>query len=263
MLCVRHGSGARLQPGSTYVNKGYMLTSNLGSVEATASALVDRTFVDEIGLELVSDEEIPTLTSQTVKCFTVTVLTALCYTATPQWSPRAVHVYTKGAGFVVLAAPEPGAATTSCAAADATLACAGYSTPQAGAVPFFYVTCGAATYFGPDPYRLAPSFGADGFPGHGDGDHPVRPYLCNGEMNSIRPAWTLMGFFDASDAGCAALAGAVYADATCVAAPASAAPSVAPSSIPTSASAGAVRIFGLRISSLLEHAAIDTHLKHI
>ena len=49
----RYGSGARLQPGSTYINKSYMITSNLGSVKDTAGGLVEKTFVDNIGLELV------------------------------------------------------------------------------------------------------------------------------------------------------------------------------------------------------------------
>jgi hypothetical protein len=172
---------ARLQPGSTYVNRGFYFSSDLGSVKSMADELVPKTFADRIGLE--------------------------------QWSPRKLDVYNDGPKFIVLAASTPGGKSTSCGSPSATLVCSGSSTPRSGYVPFFYVTCGSSsTYFGPNPYHFTPSFGSR-FPGHGDISNLVRSYVCDGLDISIRPSWKLMGFFDPTNVNCISFPTATY-DAT-------------------------------------------------
>ena len=46
-------AGGKLEAGETYVKRGYMFTSKLGSVKATADSLSPEVYVDEITLELV------------------------------------------------------------------------------------------------------------------------------------------------------------------------------------------------------------------
>ena len=193
-----YGEGARLQAGSTYTNRGFYFNSDMGSVKSTADDLVEKTFVDEIGLEL--------------------------------WSPRTIDIYqTAGANFVVLAASSAQGQSTTCHDPSAILICSGTSTPQSGHVPFFYMTCGASsTYFGPDPYNFTTPFGAR-FPGHGDTNNMVRSYVCDGQEISIRPTWKLMGFFNASDLGCSSLSTSTYEETTC-----DPIPSVSPSKAPSS-----------------------------
>ncbi|KAL9178843.1 hypothetical protein ACHAXT_003974 [Thalassiosira profunda] len=173
--------GNGLQAGSTYTNRGYYFISNLGSVEATAESLLSDIAIDEIGLE--------------------------------EWTPRLVNIYATGQTFIVKAALTAGGTTTTCDSA-AKLACAGASTPQANRVPFFYMTCGPQTYFGPNPYHFTPEFAAT-FPGHSGIDNPVRSYLCDGLDSSIRPTWKMMGFFDPTDAGCIALASSTFDETVC------------------------------------------------
>jgi len=45
----------------------------------------------------------------------------------------------------------------------------------------------------------------------------VRPYTCKDQGVSVRPSWKLMGFFDASDPGCAGLSTSTsaYDDSAC------------------------------------------------
>ena len=111
---------SRLQPGSTYTNRGFYFNSDLGSVKATADDLLTKTSINEIGLE--------------------------------QWSPRKVGIYQTGTNFVVMAAESAGGQLTTCSSSTPTIVCSGTSTPETGNVPFFYTTCGALTHFGPDPY---------------------------------------------------------------------------------------------------------------
>lgn len=82
--------------------------------------------------------------------------------------------------------------------------CSGWSTPQMGHVPFFYVKCQNTTYFGPDPYYFSPNFGSR-FPGHGNKADGllVRSYVCNGSDSSVQPTWKMMGFFPVNN--CASL----------------------------------------------------------
>ncbi len=173
--------GARLQPGSTYVNRGFYFSSDLGSVNSVADELVPNTFADRIGLE--------------------------------QWSPRTLNAYKDGTKFIVLAALTAGGTSTECGSSSAKLICSGSSTPRSGYVPFFYVTCGSSsTYFGPNPYHFTPSFGSQ-FPGHGNIDNLVRSYACEGMDISFRPTWKLLGFFDPTNANCISFSTASY-DAT-------------------------------------------------
>ena len=173
-------ASARLQAGSTYVNKGYFMNSDLGSVKATAEDLLTKTFVDEIDLEL--------------------------------WLPRAVNVYQHGTTFEAVSSLEAGGTLTTCDNLSANLVCSGTSTPKLGHVPFFYMSCGGSTYFGPDPYTFTPPF-SNLFPGHGNMTNPVRSYACVGEDASVRPSWTLVGFFNPTT--CTSLSTATYGESTC------------------------------------------------
>ncbi|KAL7443404.1 hypothetical protein ACHAXH_007319 [Discostella pseudostelligera] len=179
-----YGNGARLQPGSTYVNRGFYFSSDLGSVQATANDLVPKTFADEIGLE--------------------------------QWSPRRMDIYKDaGSNFVVLAASAAGGTSTTCDRTSASLICSGSSTPRSGYVPFFHIQCGSSlTYFGPDPYTFTPSFGSR-FPGHDNMTNLIRSSVCDGLDTSIRPTWKLMGFFNASNSDCISFPTATYNETVC------------------------------------------------
>ena len=81
-----------------------------------------------------------------------------------------------------------------------------------GKKPFFYVTCGATTYVGPDPYALSPY---DNFPNHGNTTNIVRSYVCKGQQ-STRPTWKLLGFFNPDECTSAQLPDtATYAEGIC------------------------------------------------
>jgi len=117
--------------------------------------------------------------------------------------------------FEVLASQEASGTSTTCDNKLASLVCSGRSTPEYGNVPFFYVSCGASTYFGPNPYHFTPSFGSI-FPGHGNTNNLVRSYLCDGLDASIRPSWKLLGFFNPAGSGCTSLANATYDETVCL-----------------------------------------------
>ncbi|KAL7533669.1 hypothetical protein ACHAXR_006666 [Thalassiosira sp. AJA248-18] len=200
-----HGGGIRLAPGFTYTNRQFYFSSDLGSVKATGDDLNGKTYADYIEPE--------------------------------NWNPRAVQIYTSGTNFAVVAAETAQGASTTCGAA--TLSCSGKSTPDTGHVPFFYVTCGTQTHFGPDPYHFTPSFG-DTFPGHGTINNPVRSYLCDGQALSIRPSWKLMGFFDPTDSSCTSLAPSTHDESVCTPSGTTPSPSKAPTVAPTNSPTTAV-----------------------
>ena len=221
VFSVNWQSGARLQPSSTYTNRGYYFASNLGSVKETAASLRVKVAIDQIELE--------------------------------QWAPRRVRIYKRGTTFVAQAASSPKGVSTTCGSLTASLACSGWSTPKAGHVPYFYVKCQNSTYFGPNPYNFSPSFGSR-FPGHGNtlNQSFVRSYVCDGMIRSgrkralsayaedeiddfraedvdevaagsgsgdpvpfARPTWKMMGFFPIGDASCASLEADTYAESVC------------------------------------------------
>ncbi len=77
--------------------RGYYFISDLGSVESTAGALVEKIHAARIDPE--------------------------------DWSPRTVDIYTDGTKFVALAASSSGGTLTNCSGLTATLICSGTSTP--------------------------------------------------------------------------------------------------------------------------------------
>jgi hypothetical protein len=244
VFSVNWQTGAKLEPSSTYTNRGYYFASDLGSVKATADSLRNKVVIDKI--------------------------------YSNEWSPRKVQIYKRNSKLVVQAAPSSGGLSTTCASSSASLACSGWSTPRADHVPYFYVKCQNSTYLGPNPYRFTPSFGSR-FPGHGSNvdQEYVRSYVCDGmiwtggrERNlnydteddidnfraedveeSVtsfepgqnvpfdRPTWKLMGFFPISDASCASLETDTYDETVCDPDPTSSpssSPTSSPSSSPTS-----------------------------
>eukprot|EP00584_Thalassiosira_punctigera_P005954 CAMPEP_0172540772 /NCGR_PEP_ID=MMETSP1067-20121228/11704_1 /TAXON_ID=265564 ORGANISM="Thalassiosira punctigera, Strain Tpunct2005C2" /NCGR_SAMPLE_ID=MMETSP1067 /ASSEMBLY_ACC=CAM_ASM_000444 /LENGTH=776 /DNA_ID=CAMNT_0013326685 /DNA_START=99 /DNA_END=2425 /DNA_ORIENTATION=+ len=200
------GNGARLEAGSTYTNKAFMFTGPLGAVKATADGLVDKTHADEIDLE--------------------------------RWNPRSVEIYADAANsrYAVLAAHSAGINSTVCGT-TASLACAGHSTPRAGHLPLFRIECGSSALLGFDPYRFAPPFNGD-FPGHGDFDNMVRSYACEGEADTVRPGWKLMGFFNRSDSCWATIQNFTYDEEVCALRPTTSPttpfPTTSPTASPTS-----------------------------
>eukprot|EP00581_Thalassiosira_minuscula_P014784 CAMPEP_0183721232 /NCGR_PEP_ID=MMETSP0737-20130205/13573_1 /TAXON_ID=385413 /ORGANISM="Thalassiosira miniscula, Strain CCMP1093" /LENGTH=1108 /DNA_ID=CAMNT_0025951205 /DNA_START=33 /DNA_END=3360 /DNA_ORIENTATION=- len=200
VFTINWWGASRLTHGNTYVNRGYMFHSNLGTAKATADSLIDSVYADQFGVE--------------------------------QFTPRRVDIYTKGSSFVVKTAASAGGQTTTCDSLAATLSCSGWSTPKSGFVPFFAITCGAQTHLGDDPYHFTPPFAGHGeFPGHGLIASPVRSYLCDGQDVSIRPTWKMLGFFDNTDAGCVGLSGSTYEETVCDTPTSS--PSRSPSTSPT------------------------------
>ena len=115
-----------------------------------------------------------------------------------RWNPRAVDIYKVGTSFDAVAATSSQGTSTTCTSTSATLACSGFSTPKAGYVPFFHITCGASNYLGPDPYHFTPGNGEwFTFPGLSNNNaQKIRSYACAGEVESVRPTWKLIGWFD-------------------------------------------------------------------
>lgn len=69
--------------------------------------------------------------------------------------------------------------------------CVGFSTPRNGSSAFFLVTCGNGTYIGPDQYHFAEREDNDK-----DASIKIRPYVCDGFSDNVRPTWRLLGYFD-------------------------------------------------------------------
>lgn len=237
VFVINWHNGARLEPSSTYTNRGYYFASNLGSVHETAGSLRSKVAIDEIALE--------------------------------DWSPRRLDIYESSSKFIIKAASSSGGQSAMCASSSASLVCSGWSTPKEGHVPYFYVKCQNATYFGPNPYKFTPSFGSK-FPGHGNATNQefVRSYVCDvmtgsgrkrlltrqasddyvtdddatvtsfsdgGNSSSFRPTWKLAGFFPINN--CTLLETSTYNESVCNPDPTSAPtpkPSFSPSSKPTS-----------------------------
>ena len=167
--------GARLIPGDTYINRGFLLSSDLGSVKSTAENLVEKTYIAKV--------------------------------APQDYTPRSIDIYTTTNNTHLVSVPEG----TLCSSQTQAV-CSGKSTPSAGHVPYYYVTCGYSTYFGPNPYHFTPSFGSE-FPDNGSITNPVRSYVCDGQDLSVRPTWKLLGFFNPSS--CAEIEGATYHEGAC------------------------------------------------
>ena len=171
---------SRLKPGQTYINRSFQFASELGAVEALGEDLRDKVYVDQI-------EEV-------------------------DYNARSVDLYKDGDKFEAVAAATVGGSTTSCGSGTAALSCSGSSTPQSGKSPFFYITCGTNTHVGQDPYHFSPSFGGT-FPGHAPAGGTVRSYVCDGQSNSVRPTWKLLGFFSPGD--CSGIGSATLDDTVC------------------------------------------------
>ena len=118
---------------------------------------------------------------------------------------RTVYIYSEGSLF------GPSLNQT-CGRPLATVACTGKSTPHTGAVPKYAITCagGASKYFGTDPYALSPSRTAFS----PSAQAALRPYLCDGQASSVRPVWTLLGFFLPS--ACSELEGGDFNSGFCI-----------------------------------------------
>eukprot|EP00574_Skeletonema_japonicum_P013027 CAMPEP_0201715774 /NCGR_PEP_ID=MMETSP0593-20130828/1885_1 /ASSEMBLY_ACC=CAM_ASM_000672 /TAXON_ID=267983 /ORGANISM="Skeletonema japonicum, Strain CCMP2506" /LENGTH=758 /DNA_ID=CAMNT_0048205371 /DNA_START=26 /DNA_END=2299 /DNA_ORIENTATION=+ len=161
-------NGAKLTPGDTFSKRAFVFASELSAAKTTADALVPKVIPDKI------DDT--------------------------RWNPRAVDIYKSGMSFDAVAATSVQGTSTTCTSTIATLECSGFSTPKAGHVPFFYITCGASSYLGPDPYHYTPGNGDwFTFPGlSNDNDKKIRSYACAGEVESVRPTWKLIGWFNAS-----------------------------------------------------------------
>ena len=84
------------------------------------------------------------------------------------------------------------------------IVCTGKSSPHYGMVPLFAITCGNQTYVGSDKYFFAPE-GAE--------TDPIRPYVCDGSVELIRPEWKLLGFFE--EGSCEKLENAAYNENSC------------------------------------------------
>ena len=199
-----YGGGATIGAQETYLNRQYIFSSRLGDVKATADALLDETHMSE--------------------------------TMSNEYTTRSIDLYSHASGesgivFGAAAADAQGGKSTTCS--QGTVACSGQSTPGVGLHPFFYTTCGTATYFGPDLYWFSPGY--DRLTGSFDDDVTVRAYACDGEDESVRPSWSLVGYFDPNDAGCASLVGSenTYETAFCERNGPSNAPSISPSAAPS------------------------------
>jgi len=201
-------NGAKLTPGDTFSKRAFVFASELAAAKPTADNLVPKVIPDKI------DDT--------------------------RWNPRAVDIYKVGTSFDAVAATSSQGTSTTCTSTSATLACSGFSTPKAGYVPFFHITCGASNYLGPDPYHFTPGNGEwFTFPGLSNNNaQKIRSYACAGEVESVRPTWKLLGWFDPLT--CSSLgSGLSYDDNICVVPtpppPVTAAPTSPPTGQPVTA----------------------------
>jgi len=67
--------------------------------------------------------------------------------------------------------------------------CVGSTTPKAGTKALFAVQCGSARIVTNDPYVFTPA------------GLYQRPWICDGKNISVRPEWSLLGFFEANACG--------------------------------------------------------------
>ena len=189
-----YGGQADLEAGYALSKRAFVFASDLASVKETADSLKSNVVYDVI-------EE-------------------------TRYNPRKIDLYKSGNSFDVVATASADETSTTCTSTSASLECAGFSTPTSGYSPYFYVTCGSSSYLGPDPYYFAPGNGVTfTFPGmSNNNDEPIRSYVCEGEDESVRPTWKLIGFFHST---CTPLESVNYDDDLCVV------PSEAPSSEPS------------------------------
>ena len=169
-----------------YSNRMYVFSSDLASVETTAEDLSD-----EVTINKFDDVD---------------------------YTPRKVDLYEQGTSFTAVSASEAGGNTTTCGSDIPQLAtdCQGWSTPKAGYVAYFFITCGSSTRVSWDPYYFTPGSGTEfNFPGHANAtstSFAIRSYVCDGQDQSIRPSWTLLGFFPTT---CSSVAALSYDDNIC------------------------------------------------
>ncbi len=99
---------------------------------------------------------------------------------------RTVKLYDSGAntfGFTV--------GDDTCRPAGAVEVCEGSTTPQADWKPVFEIYCGDSYAVTDDLYHFSPAGGT------------IRAYVCDGLDITIRPVWTLLGYFNVD--GCSAI----------------------------------------------------------
>lgn len=171
-----------LNPGKTFVSRQYLVSGEITSAEETARLWVDETLNDVMEHH--------------------------------DFNGRFLEIYSNGANsFGVAAAIEPYKNTTHCSKGSSTR-CFGRSTPQEGMSPFFAITCGNMSYFGPDLYAFAPK--RTNNTGDPSTDEPLRSYVCDGLNSKVRPKWKLLGFFPIENSKCASLQTAQYQETFCV-----------------------------------------------
>ena len=194
-----------LLAGDTFSKRGFLFASELSAAKTTAETLVPQVIPDKI--------------------------------VDTRWIPRAVVIYKSGTSFDAVAATSSQGTSTTCSSTSATVECSGFTTPKAGYVPFFYITCGASSYLGSDPYHFTPGNGNwFNFPGMSNNNTEyIRSYECEGQDQSVRPTWKLIGWFDASTCLSGSGSGLSYDDNICVeqTTSMSAEPSLQPSSSPS------------------------------
>eukprot|EP00485_Elphidium_margaritaceum_P020015 CAMPEP_0202734172 /NCGR_PEP_ID=MMETSP1385-20130828/188542_1 /ASSEMBLY_ACC=CAM_ASM_000861 /TAXON_ID=933848 /ORGANISM="Elphidium margaritaceum" /LENGTH=253 /DNA_ID=CAMNT_0049400519 /DNA_START=580 /DNA_END=1341 /DNA_ORIENTATION=- len=66
------------------------------------------------------------------------------------------------------------------------LICTGSTTPQQQHLPLYAIECGNISYIGFNAYFFSPLDSVD---------HTKQPWICDGMDVSIRPSWTMLGFF--------------------------------------------------------------------
>jgi len=210
VFTVNWWNGSKLGAGDTYINRSFVFASELGVVKEIGDDLIDKVYVDKV--------------------------------AENEYDPRRIGIYRLGDSFSVETAAKAEGQFTTCSSSSATLVCSGTSTPSPGNIPFFYITCGLQTHFGSDPYHFTPDFGAT-FPNHATISKYVRSYVCDGQDETMRPSWKLIGFFGPNEAGCTDLATSVYDASVCPSAAESPTKesSKSPSSSPTTANTSSSR----------------------
>ena len=161
-------SQVRIEPGETFVFRQYMITDELSNTEAAAG-----TWASEVDLDLLTYNDFE--------------------------NGRTITIYSNDQYFGAVASEQGAGTTTSCG--QGTSKCIGSSTPKSGSKAFFSITCGSASYFGPNQYYFSP-----------DRDTPndtIRPYACTNNIWS-RTSWKMLGFFPLNDNVCKSLENSEY-----------------------------------------------------
>lgn len=170
----------KLPPQHVYTNRSYLINDKMSDIPTKAKDFVPDSYVD-------------------MKDFT-----------DYQALGRRLEIFSENANFGVAYASSKGGTDTSCGGKGSSV-CVGSTVPKPGLRPQFYITCGGATYFGPNLYNFSPPRDKSG---PREEWEPIRSYRCMGQPAGVWPTFKLLGFFP-TDNSCSGVTFSSYDEDFC------------------------------------------------